>query len=318
MFKKRQKKKDYYQNRAGISKSENKRNLKFSVKFNTRFAKTLELHSMGKLKDELQYLRLSKKVPYIITAADSIMGSRNDQQDSFFVTSSTPVSPFKLTRSFAIVCDGMGGLEAGDRASLTAVSMMKLAVDKLPTKKVDIPHFYSQMLEYIDYEINHWDDLKTDRGSGTTLVSVIVENKRLYWASVGDSSIFLFQGNMLTKITSEHNYKTYLNRLVLNGKITKHQAEQDPQQNALLSYLGMGGVSYRDINPKPYYLRNGDLLVLCTDGITDVLTEDELKDIIKENIDDVFQCCKEITNAVNEKNIETQDNATVVILQYVE
>ena len=318
MFKKRQKKKDYFQDRAKISKSENKRNLKFSINFNTRFAKTLEFHSVVKLKDELPYLRMSKKQPYIITASDSILGSRKDQQDSFFVTSSTPVSPFKLTRSFAVVCDGMGGLEAGDRASLTAVSMMKLAFDKLPTKKLDIPHFYSQMLDYIDYEINHWNDLETDKGSGTTMVSVIIENKRLYWASVGDSSIFLFQGNMLKKITSEHNYKTYLNRLVLNGKITKRQAEQDPQQNALVSYLGMGGVSYRDINPKPYSLRNGDLLILCTDGITDTLTEEELKEIIKNNIDDVFECCRNITNAVKEKNIETQDNATVVIIQYVE
>ena len=298
MFKKRQKKKEYHQNRVKISKSENKRNLKFSIKFNTRFAKSPELHSISKIKDEIPYLRLSKKVPYIITASDSILGSRKEQQDSYFVTKSTPLSPFKLTRSFAVVCDGMGGLEAGDRASLTAVSMMKLAVDKLPTKKVDIPHFYSQMLEYIDYEINHWEDLKTDRGSGTTLVSVIIENKRLYWASVGDSSIFLFRGNMLKKITSEHNYKTYLNRLV--------------------SYLGMGGVAYRDINPKPYYLRNGDILVLCTDGITGSLSEEELKEIIKENIDDMFQCCKKITNSVKEKNIETQDNATVVIVHYVE
>ncbi len=318
MFKKRQKKKEYHQNRVKISKSENKRNLKFSIKFNTRFAKSPELHSISKIKDEIPYLRLSKKVPYIITASDSILGSRKEQQDSYFVTKSTPLSPFKLTRSFAVVCDGMGGLEAGDRASLTAVSMMKLAVDKLPTKKVDIPHFYSQMLEYIDYEINHWEDLKTDRGSGTTFVSVIIENKRLYWASVGDSSIFLFRGNMLKKITSEHNYKTYLNRLVLNGKITKYQAEQDPQQNALVSYLGMGGVAYRDINPKPYYLRNGDILVLCTDGITGSLSEEELKEIIKENIDDMFQCCKKITNSVKEKNIETQDNATVVIVHYVE
>lgn len=318
MFKKRQKKQDYFEDRAKISKSEYKRNLKFSIKFNTRFAKTIELHSVSRIRDELPHLRLSRKEPYIITASDCILGSRSSQQDSFFVTASTPVSPFKITRSFAIVCDGMGGLEAGDRASLTAVSMMKLAVDKLPTKKIDIPHFFSEMLDYIDYEINHWDDLETDKGSGTTLVSILLENRRLYWASVGDSSIFMFQDNTLKKITSEHNYKMYLNRLVLNGKITKSQAERDPQQNALLSYLGMGGVAYRDINSKPYYLRNGDLMVLCTDGVTDTLTEEELTEIIKENIDDVFQCCKEITGAVKEKNIETQDNATVVIMQYVE
>ena len=318
MFKKRQIKQDYFENGAAASTSGNKRNLRFSVKFNSRFAKKLEFHSVGRLRDELANLRLAKKEPYIITASDSIIGNRASQQDSFFVTASTPVSPFKLTRSYAIVCDGMGGLEAGDRASLTCVSMMKLAIDKLPTKKVDIPHFFSEMIDYIDYEINHWNDLKTDKGSGTTLVSVFIENRRLYWASVGDSSIFMFQDNTLKKITSEHNYKMYLDRLVLNGKITQSQAEHDPQQNALLSYIGMGSVAYRDINSKPYSLRNGDMLVLCTDGITDTLSEEEMAEIIRNNGDDVFQCCQKLTAAVKEKNLNEQDNATVVIVQYVE
>ena len=318
MFKKRQKKHEYVENRVKASYSENKRNLKFSIKFNKRFAKKSDLHSLGKLREELHKFKLPGKEPYIITAGDSIVGSRESQQDSFFVTKSSAISPFRLTRSFAVVCDGMGGLEAGDRASLTAVSMMKLAVDKLPTKKVDIPRFFSEMLDYIDYEINHWNDLKTEKGSGTTLVSVLIENKRLYWASVGDSSIFMFQDNELKKITSEHNYKMYLDRLVESGKITQRQADSDPQQKALLSYLGMGGVAYRDINSKPYVMKNGDLLLLCTDGVTDVLSEDEIAAILRESLDDVYECCKKITAAVVQKNSSVQDNATAAILQYVE
>lgn len=323
MFRKRIKKQDYADNRIKRSTKEKKRNLKFSIKFNKRFSKTLELHSLTKIKNEIPqlheaYIMLSKKEPYIITAASSVIGSRKDQQDSYYVTESTPVSPFKITRSFAVVCDGIGGLEAGDRASLTAVSMMKLAVNKLPKKKLDIPRFYSEMLDCIDYEINHWTDLKTDKGSGTTLVSVLVENRRLYWASVGDSSIYMFQDNTLKKLTDKHNYKMYLDKLVSSGKITQRQADEDPQQDALLSYLGMGGVAYRDINSKPYAMRNGDLLVLCTDGITDTLTDKEIENIIRENIDDVYKCCKEITSAVSDKKIPTQDNATVVIVNYVE
>ena len=318
MFRKRQYKQEYYDNRTNDSKYHGKRSLRFSANFNSKLVGKSEFHCVGRLREELAGLRSGKKYPYIVTASSSILGNRFNQQDSFFVTKSTAVSPFKLTRTFGVVCDGMGGLEAGDRASLTAVSMMKLAFDKLPKKRLDIPHFFSEMINYIDCEINSWDDLKSDKGAGTTMVSVIIENRRLYWASVGDSSIFMFQDNTLKKITSEHNYKMYLDRLVENGSITKSEAEHDPRQNALLSYIGMGGVAYRDINSKPYNLRDGDMLVLCSDGVTDTVDEDELVKIILDNEDDAVKCCCAITDAVKAKKLEEQDNATVVIVQYLE
>lgn len=264
------------------------------------------------------YMAIQKKEPHIITGCDSSIGTRPEQQDCCFVTKPVPLSPFKLRRTFAIVCDGMGGLEAGDRASITAVEMMKLAFGKLPKKNVDIPHFYHEMLENIDYEINHWTDLKTDKGAGTTLVSVLIENRRLYWASVGDSTIFILQDGKLKRITREHNYKMCLTELVSDGVITQQQADSDPQKNALISYLGMGGIAYMDITTKPYVLKNGDLLILCSDGVTNALADEEILAIIKENIDDIYGCCKAVTKSVIEKNREVQDNATVVMVQYVE
>ena len=320
MFRKRLKKQEFVRDKAIPSESPPKQYFNFHINFKPRFARKLEVHSVSRHFAEKHgtAYRAYRKEPCIITAFDSIVGKRENQQDSFYVTPSGRVSPFKMTRTFAVVCDGMGGLEAGDRASLTAVAMMKIAVNKLPLKRIDIPHFFSEMVDYIDCEINEWKDLATERGSGTTIVAALVENRRLYWVSVGDSSIFMFQDNTLKKITSEHNYKMYLDRLVSCGKMTREQAEKDPQQNSLLSYLGMGGVAYRDINSKPYVMKNGDWLLLCTDGVTDTLTQDELADIVRKNIDDAAVCCKEITAAVTEKNLLLQDNATVVILQYVE
>lgn len=264
------------------------------------------------------YMMLQKKEPHIITAASSTIGNREEQQDSFFVTKSVELSPFKLRRSLAVVCDGMGGLEAGDRASLTAVEILKFAFGKLPTKKVDIPKFYHDMLENIDSEIFHWEDLESDRGAGTTLASVLIENKRLYWANVGDSSIFIIQDGKLKRITREHNYALCLSELVSDGKISQQDADADPRKNALVSYLGMGGLTYMDITSKPYVLRDGDILLLCTDGVTNTLSEDEILSIVEEYSDDVYRCCRKITAAVNEKNMDIQDNATAVIVQYVE
>ncbi len=325
MFRKRNVKKSYVDDKKrhnGKKKKSKKKKLKTDVNYNRRFTSLTELKGSVTERDipsiHGAYMVLSKKEPYIITAASSIRGNRPDQQDSYYVTEPSKLSPFRLNRSFAVVCDGMGGLECGDRASLTAVSMMKLAVKKLPTKQVDIPHFLSEMLDYIDYEISHFDNLQTDKGSGTTFLAAFIENRRLYWASVGDSTIFMFQDGLLKRITSRHNYRMFLDKLVENGKITSEQAENDPRQNTLLSYLGMGGIAYRDINSKPYFMRNGDMLLLCTDGITDNLTTDEITQIIYDNYDDVFQCSREITRAAAEKNKETLDNSTVVIMQYTE
>lgn len=264
------------------------------------------------------YMVMQKREPHIITGADTYQGKRSDQQDAFYVTKSTALSPFRLRRTFAVVCDGMGGLEAGDRASITAVEMMKFAVSKLPSKKIDIPHFFHNMLENIDYEINHWKDLLTDKGSGTTIASVIIENRKLYWASVGDSTIFIIQDGAIKRITREHNYRMCLEELVSDGTITRQQANAEPQQEALVSYLGMGGIAYMDIPPKPYVLKKGDILLLCTDGVTNTLTEDEILQIVNNNIDDVYGCCKVITKAVEDKGKEIQDNSTVVMIQYVE
>ncbi len=330
MFKKRRKKQAYSEEQKRQkpnSKTKKRKKKKKRVKLAERFFGK-RFNRMTELKDTVvdrdipnfhgAYMVLSKKEPYIITASSSIRGNRPDQQDSFFVTESKKISPFKLNRSFAVVCDGMGGLESGDRASLTAVSMMKLAVKKLPTKQVDIPHFLSEMLDYIDYEISHFEDMKESKGAGTTFVSVFIENRRLYWASVGDSTIFMFQDGKLKRITTRHNYRMFLDKLVENGKITADQAENDPRQNTLLSYLGMGGIAYRDINSKPYFMKSGDMLLLCTDGVTDTLTSEELTKIISDNYDDLYQCAREITRAAAEKNKKTLDNTTVVIMQYTD
>ena len=325
MFRKRQIKKDYADDkkrRIVKKKKHHKKKLRLDVKYNKRFTSVAELKGSVIERDILYkhgaYIMFPRKEPYIITSASSIKGSRPDQQDSYYVTDSVKVSPFKLNRSFAVVCDGMGGLECGDRASLTAVSMMKLAVKKLPTKQIDIPRFFSEMLDYIDYEISHFDNLQTDKGSGTTLIAAFIENRRLYWASVGDSTIFFFQDGLLRAITSKHNYKMFLEKLVENGKITEEQANNDPRQHTLLSYLGMGGIAYRDINSKPYFMKNGDMLLLCTDGVTDNLTPDEITRIIHDNYDDLYKCSKAITDAAAEKNHVALDNATVVIMQYTE
>ncbi|MBQ1546436.1 MAG: serine/threonine-protein phosphatase [Clostridia bacterium] len=299
-----------------------RKKLRLDVKYNQRFTSVTELKGAahGREIAQLQdaYRMLSRKEPYIITASSSIRGNRPEQQDSLYVDESMKILPFRLNRTFAVVCDGMGGLDCGDRASLTAVSMMKLAVKKLPTKQIDIPHFLSEMLDYIDYEISHFDDIPSDRGAGTTFISVFVENRRLYWASVGDSTIFMFQDGLLKPITSKHNYSMVLDKLVENGTISAEQAQQDPRKNTLLSYLGMGGIAYRDINSKPYFMRNGDMLLLCTDGVTDTLTPDEITQIIYDNYDDLYRCAREMTRAAAQKNKSTLDNTSVVILQYTE
>ena len=84
MFRKRQRKQEYMENKIKISDYNGKRSLRFSVKYNSRFIGKSEFHYVGKLRDELVGLRAAKKASYITTASSSILGNRSNQQDSFF------------------------------------------------------------------------------------------------------------------------------------------------------------------------------------------------------------------------------------------
>lgn len=259
-----------------------------------------------------------RKVPQLTTLARTAVGNRNYQQDALYVTPSRILASNKKTRVLALVCDGMGGMADGGKASRTAIQMMVQAfqsVEKNP--ELNIPAFFRQGIIATDRVIYEFPK-ENGRGSGTTMVACIVEDNRLYWASVGDSRIYIIRNHQMQQVTRDHNYWLRLQEQVAAGTITMEEAMADRRKEALISYLGMGNVSLMDINTEPFELQYGDMIMLCSDGITKTLPDTQIKRIILADAVKPEQKAEALVEAATHANSHSQDNTSVVLIHYEE
>ena len=262
--------------------------------------------------------KIVRKVPEIIALSYTATGNRKYQQDAVYVSGSRKIAGNRKTRVFAAVCDGMGGMADGGRASSTAIHMFRAGFEKIETEpNIQIPTFFRQGIRSVDAVISQFPK-EAGKGSGTTLVAVIAENNRLYWASVGDSRIYILRGRDMIQVTRDHNYMLRLQQMVDNGQMTLQEAQAKKQKEALISFLGIGNVTLMDINEQPFEMQFGDIVLLCSDGITKTLPDDQIRDIIKNDAVSMKEKAKILVEAAVRGNTHSQDNTSVAILQYVE
>lgn len=262
--------------------------------------------------------KIVRKVPEIIALSYTATGNRKYQQDAVYVSGSRKIAGNRKTRVFAAVCDGMGGMADGGRASSTAIHMFREWFEKIEKEpNIQIPTFFRQGIRSVDAVISQFPK-EAGKGSGTTLVAVIAENNRLYWASVGDSRIYILRGRDMIQVTRDHNYMLRLQQMVDNGQMTLQEAQAKKQKEALISFLGIGNVTLMDINEQPFEMQFGDIVLLCSDGITKTLPDDQIRDIIKNDAVSMKEKAKILVEAAVRGNTHSQDNTSVAILQYVE
>lgn len=261
---------------------------------------------------------IQRTVPELSTLSYTVTGNRQYQQDAVYVSPGKKLAANKRTRILAVVCDGMGGMADGGKASQTAIQMMVQGfkqIEKLPT--VDIPAFFRQGIRAIDQTIYNFPK-EDGKGSGTTMVAVVAEDNKLYWASVGDSRIYIIRGSQMQQVTRDHNYWLRLQEMVANGQITREEAMNRRQKEALISFLGIGNVTLMDVNTQPFEMQYGDVVMLCSDGITKTLSDDQIHGIISSEIVSMEDKAKTLVNAAITGNTHSQDNTSVAILQYRE
>ena len=260
--------------------------------------------------------KIVRKVPEIIALSYTATGNRKYQQDAVYVSGSRKIAGNRKTRVFAAVCDGMGGMADGGRASSTAIHMFREGFEKIEKEpNIQIPTFFRQGIRSVDAVISQFPK-EAGKGSGTTLVAA--ENNRLYWASVGDSRIYILRGRDMIQVTRDHNYMLRLQQMVDNGQMTLQEAQAKKQKEALISFLGIGNVTLMDINEQPFEMQFGDIVLLCSDGITKTLPDDQIRDIIKNDAVSMKEKAKILVEAAVRGNTHSQDNTSVAILQYVE
>lgn len=241
------------------------------------------------------------------------IGTRERQEDSFAFSSFDNPEFIKEKGYLAIVADGMGGLFYGKEASEMAVqSFLESYQSYISFESImDLLHLSLQdankMVRNMAVEQEKVDQ------TGTTLAAATIIEGSLYWISVGDSRIYLYRNGELIQLNEDHQYSKLLYEEVMKENITVEEANSHPQRNALISFLGLPSLPEIDFNVKEMPLENGDIVLLCSDGLHGFMTDEEIAAILKENNPYPAQ---PLIDFVLQKKHPYQDNITVATLTY--
>lgn len=232
-------------------------------------------------------------------------GDRESQQDCF------AVSPEELAASrglLAVVADGMGGLENGDRVSQTAVAAM---LDSFLTAPGDPQQVLLALAEQANKAVNRLLGPEMLGKSGSTLVAGLACGGWFHYISIGDSRICLYREGRLVQLNREHIYRNDLVVQALNGTGTLSGAACHPKTAGLTSYLGMGQLKYVDIPAQPVEILPGDKFILMSDGVYNALSEHEIAQALEAPAE---RAAEALGGMIREKAYRNQDNYTAVIL----
>ena len=213
-----------------------------------------------------------------------------------------------IGKNFLLVADGMGGHAAGELASSTAVSVvaqLESSLDKISDinkKLLNIPSVISKELK------NTISKDSTRSGMGTTLTTVVLHDNSLRVVHVGDSRAYLIRDKQIKAITKD---QTYIQSLIDNNEITLEEAKTHPQRSLLLQAID--GLTEATAFIDNVEVVAGDKLVLCSDGLTSVVSDQEILEIVNQ-----FEFVGAVS-ALIEKSLENggPDNITVIVAEVV-
>jgi protein phosphatase len=203
-----------------------------------------------------------------------------------------------------IVADGMGGHNAGDIASKTAVESCIKYIQSLR----DVCDYEVEFKKAITYanDIIYEKSLCNNslNGMGTTITACLIHNNEVFIANVGDSSCYVIMNNEIKKITKDHSL---VQELVDDGSITEEEALRHPNKNIITRALGTN--KNIEIDVFKIKLSSVEKFILCTDGLTNEVSKEEMYDIITNNNDDIA------SNLLIElaKNKGGRDNISVIV-----
>ena len=179
------------------------------------------------------------------------------------------------------VADGMGGHNAGEVASSIAITHIGKRFRELSTvgNKEDAINWLRETVSEVNTLINNYTiDHPESSGMGTTLVLALVTNDFLLFGNIGDSSGYVIKNHKLQKITINH---TLVNMLVKSGELTEEEAKNHPRKNVLMRALGSAKSVELDIFDVE---TDVDGILLCSDGLTNMLDDDQISKVLSENL----------------------------------
>ena len=235
-------------------------------------------------------------------SATDIGTSRQTNQDAYF---NAVLSPNAV---LCIVCDGMGGANAGNIASQTAVNIISDYIKRsfMPDMKPNsVKNMILSAVDSANTEILHLANNNPNyEGRGTTAVVALVVSDKAYIAHVGDSRAYLINDNTITQITNDHSM---IQSLIENGHLTPEEARFHPKRNIITRAIGIKdtiSTDFIDID------LNEGILFLCTDGVSNVVTPENILEFV--NNTQLSGVPEEVIKFANNSN--SGDNVTVTVV----
>lgn len=240
-----------------------------------------------------------------IVAKTDIGRIRNSNQDSY------AAGELPNGVAWAVVCDGMGGAAGGNVASSTAVKIISDRITSHYRSGMGPLSIKNMLVSAINAaNISVYDMSRANEeleGMGTTVVCAVVVDYVAYIAHAGDSRAYAIKNNEITQLTRDHSV---VQELVEKGEITVDQAKFHPNKNLITRALGVDPTIKVDYCE--YDFSNDDIVLLCTDGLTNFVDSEALEKIIENN--PYYQIADLLVNTANENG--GGDNITVVALSY--
>lgn len=228
---------------------------------------------------------------------------RDSNQDAY------AVGEFSDEVVWSVVCDGMGGAAGGNIASALAVKVISDKINASYREQMrdsSIKNMLDSALTAANIEVFDFAEAQPDlRGMGTTVVCAIVRDNQAYIAHAGDSRAYVINNGSIHQITTDHSM---VQDLLSRGKITAEQAEHHPNKNIITRAVGVDkGI---EIDFEQIDLNDDDTLLICTDGLSNYVSNDEMLELMSDGKHYAF--ADRLVKKANENG--GGDNITVVVI----
>lgn len=230
------------------------------------------------------------------------VGRKREMNQDYVFATDQPVGPFP---NLLVVADGMGGHKAGDFASKYTVNVLRQELEKSSTDKPGdilkrvVVTANNELIRVAD------TDVKLE-GMGTTLVAATIIGNTLYFANVGDSRLYLIS-DKIRQLSKDHSLVEEMVRL---GGIKAEEAKNHPDKNIITRAIGVKNDVEADIYE--YRLKKGDMILMCTDGLSNMVEDEDMFDIVK-GARDIVEAVEMLIEKANSNG--GRDNIGVVMAE---
>lgn len=237
-------------------------------------------------------------------ATSDVGKAREINEDYFYV--SYPDDEIHLF----ILADGMGGYNGGEIASQLAVQSAKNYImtnfEKNKNDKEALLNLVKSSTQYANMIVYEKAKQNAEISNmGTTLDICLIYENKAFISHIGDSRIYRFRKETIRRLTKDHSY---VQKLVDEGKITKEESAKHPKKNMLMKALGC--TTFIEPDASVHGFIKGDTILMCSDGLTNMVSEIDIKTIVNENPADATKLLVQRANDLGGK-----DNITAIIIR---